>query len=58
MGGDMMGGVRRERGGLFGGGIILEEGTVFLVWHIFWGWEFGFGGSCESLQGAPGCWGF
>jgi hypothetical protein len=27
-----------------GGGSILEEGTVFLVWHIFWCWEFGFGG--------------
>jgi hypothetical protein len=28
----------------FGGGSILEEGIVFLVWHIFWCWEFGFGG--------------
>jgi hypothetical protein len=42
----------------FGGGSILEEGIVFLVWHIFWCWEFGFGGFCESLQGALGCWGF
>ena len=40
------------------GGSILEEGTVFLVWHIFWCWEFGFGGFCESLQRALGCWGF
>jgi hypothetical protein len=57
MGGDMTG---RSLTGemILGEGSILEEGTVFLVWHIFWCWEFGFGGFGESLQGAPGCWGF
>jgi hypothetical protein len=29
---------------IFGGGSILEEGSVFLVGHIFWCWELGFGG--------------